>query len=814
MLWHILTAALNHHCRHLTSTVINVLCLAFGLVSFAIAYGMVEHNRSSDLFHQKASRTYVLTQRGELGTMPLTGIAFAPRLKAEYPQLDLVGRATRGAEVAIASDREKAFATVSFADPEFLQIFDLEFSSGDSMTALQSENSAVIAEELARQLYGTSHALGRLLRVNNRVTVHITGVMKEPRQPSHISVDRQLPLLQFALLLSMDTREALGRSERVEGPPGNDFLQQYTFTYLVMPQDGRLSAAQVSRDLPAFVQRHMPSEYGQAVLGLRPVSEIGEAFGDFSTKRDSSGISSNAVTITLGILILAIACLNYANLASAQATTRSRELAVRRVVGASFRQIALQSYGEAFVLVLAAAGFAALLLPPMLRALEGRLGMAIGPILLESADFWVGTVLTIFVVALVASAYPILIAARIRPAQAMPSGRWPAIKRRTMRWLVGLQFVFASLLLITTSVIKTQNDYGARLWADETSDPVIVLANDLRQIDVDRELLQNELLREPTIRSVTALDGAPGRLFAPSSQVAADADPIARRWNVISPIVDYDFFETVGIRLVAGRTFDREQADDLGARSNVVIDRALAAQYGWAVPQDAIGQTIYVPASAAKSYAISPRRVIGVVENKPLFPLTHGSPATLYTLDPLRTSVLLVRISGEDTQAGLAAIDAAWNSVAPAVPLKRSFLDEEFAQAYRILSIYTFLVGSLAGLALLVAIMGLVGIATEAIAQRTFELGIRKTLGANRRQLLLLLLRDFSKPILVANAIAWPLGFIVAKGYGAAFVLKAPLTVTPFLLTLFIGLATGWLAVFAQSLRASKAPPSKALRYE
>jgi putative ABC transport system permease protein len=296
------------------------------------------------------------------------------------------------------------------------------------------------------------------------------------------------------------------------------------------------------------------------------------------------------------------------------------------------------------------------------------------------------------------------------------------------------------------------------------------------------------------------------------------AEPSSRRWIISTPTVDYDFFDTMEIRVLAGRAFDRNNATDIATAygiGNAVIDRALAAEYGWTNPQDAIGKKIYLPSNATKNAVGLPRTVVGVVDNEMLVPIALvGSAATLYSLAPARVSALMVRISKSDVAGGINAIDNVWNQLAPNIPLKRKFLDEQFDEAYARFQGITIMFPVLAIVAMLVGTMGLVGIATHAMAQRKFEIGVRRTLGASTRRVLVMLLTDFGKPVIIANLISWPFAFLVAKVFSSFFTEKAPLTIVPFAATMLLGLVIAWLAVLRQATKAARMNPAAVLRYE
>lgn len=829
MFKHYLASALRHLVRHKTTTIINVICLSFGLTCFAVAYGLTQYYSHGDLYHEKADRTFVLTQRNEFAdastvieSMPISGWGLAQILKTEYPEIEIVARALRSEETVVAAADQNAFKYVSYADPEFLEVFDLPFIAGDKRAALRTPRSAVITADLANQLFRDTNVLGKALLLSNRETVTITGVIGTPRQPSHISTRNNGvgAALGFQLLVSMDTRDALlqATTPTPAQVTKNRFFEGIAFTYLVFPEKNSSSIERVRADLSRFSESHVPKEFGRATFGLRPASEIWSALGDFMVKSEKTGITNSFLTLTLGSLVLLVSCLNYANLASAQAMTRLKETALQRVMGAGYWQILLQSFAEALLLVVAAALISMAMLPIMFEALRVGMGFDIGSVLYSAPSFWIGIAAVLITVALLASSYPAWIASRIRPAHALQSGRLPITRRRAMNTLVVFQFFAASFLFVATSVMNSQNEMIRRAPVGTQDDQIVAIDNNVKATAIDIGVLQDELRRHPAIASVSATDSAAGTMSRPLWIVRASADAAARSWIVTAPMVDYDFFATMGIKLLAGRDFKRNEASDQAigyGATNVIIDRAMANEYGWSNPQDAIGKSIYFPSSALKGSTGFAINVIGVAENEGLYPIgLMGGSSTVYRLKSNEVSSVLVRISQEHLVDGVSAIDSTWKKLAPNVPMRRAFLNERFDAVYKQVSTMTAMFRILAYFSMFIGAMGLVLIATYAMAQRKFEIGVRRTLGASARQVLLMLLKDFSKPILIANLFAWPFAFVIAKAYSSAFAQKVAITPTPFVAGLALALAIAWLAILRQATSAARMSPSTVLRHD
>jgi putative ABC transport system permease protein len=289
-------------------------------------------------------------------------------------------------------------------------------------------------------------------------------------------------------------------------------------------------------------------------------------------------------------------------------------------------------------------------------------------------------------------------------------------------------------------------------------------------------------------------------------------------------IVEAEILKTIDAQLLAGRSFARDQdtadvsawnANDFSAASdfNIVIDRLLAKQLGFASPQEAVGKTAYHPTSTDDSTPPQRMHIVGVAEDTALRPISLGY-GNFYLLNADAAVAPVIRIRKQDVAATLASIDAAWKKLAPEVPLKRRFADEQYEISYQFMTTLNTVFSILAAFALAIASMGLIGMALHVVQRRMHEIGVRKTLGASVTQILWMLLRNFSKPIVIANLIAWPLAYAGMSAYLQLFAHQARLSAAPFLVTLVATVGFAWLAVAWQATRAARLNPAHVLRSE
>lgn len=820
MFKHYLTTALRHFRQHKLTTSINVVCLTIGLVCFLTLYTMIAYLSSGDRHYPKANRTYLISQ-GLRSSMSSTFSAWvtAKYLKADFPEIETVARATFnsgvGTEVPITAGERKGFAFAAYADPEFLDVFALPFLAGDSKYALRAPRSAVLSDATAVRLFGSAAAaIGHNVRLQDGTELTVRGVVGKLKKPSHIrtSGDEPTPDVRFDVLISMDVFESAQRQQMT----WSSF--PYVFTYVVLPKDGSLSVESLRERLRSFAERHAKSDGNTYEFGLVRVSDYWLSGMGSMTGTDKSGPIT--MFYFLGAIVLLISCLNYANLATAQATTRAKEIGMRRTMGARRGQIMTQFMMESALLSTIALLCAQALIAIGIFVLQLPGAAFVMELIVTDPGFWILLVALLVTVTLAAGMYPSFVLSAVRPIHAVRAGNTRNGGRLVARSLVALQFVGASFLLISLFVMNSQNRMLKHAVLDNSADAMVAVSNDIRAANVDFDVLRTELMRQPHIRGMTASLMSPWSMITITSPIARSPQKDAPGAKAAQVSVNYDFFATMGIKLLAGRAFDREHAgDDLSSSTstdalipNVVIDRFLAEQNGWARPGDALGKTLYV---ADRNKTPLPRTVVGVVENRPMSVVSpDGGKANMYMLAREAASFPLIRIDSKDHGAALKEIESVWERLAPSIALKTRFADEIVNRNIEAFGTVTTVFAYVAALALVISILGLIGMSFHVIGRRQREIGVRKTLGASVSTIVQLLLTDFSKPVIVANFIAWPLGYSAMQLYLSMFTQRTSLSPTPFIGGLAVTVLIAWIAVAAQATRAARMNPATVLRNE
>lgn len=824
MFLHYLLTVARSFGRQKLVTLMHVAGLSVGIACFVVSFVFIEQLRTSDGGFRNAARTYAITQELWMGSaaapvsapLPFITLAAAPYLKADFPDLQAVARAVSAGMFGVgrtpfSTGDRSVFLYHEMVDPDFIRIFDLPIVSGDGPSALASPDGAIITEAAARKIFGTTNVLGRRLLASNRNWITIRAVTAGVPQPSHMG-DTQESLVRFDLLTRL-VPEALGGLAM-------DWDSPAAVTYVLLPARGALTPQAFRAALAGFSDRHMPRSQGHSRFGAVPISTIRLSMLDSTFAR--TGFSVTTSLLLLDTLVLLVACFNYANLATATAMRRGREVGLRKVLGASRRQLVLQSLLEAAVLGTLALVPALVLVVAARPLLDELLPVSLQLTQLARPLFWVFSAALVLAATLLAGAYPAFVQSRLRLAQALRSESGRMGPPRLFRALVAMQFAVAGLLIIVVVVVQEQNRAMSAALPELMRNPTVVVTTNTAFMGVNTDTLRTELERSPYIRSVTTADNEPWSndccwLF----NLTRSPRAVQSQTQVAANRIGYKFFETMGFKLLAGRTLSREQGDELaqddlfsGKREiDVVIDRNLAAQFGWFDPADAVGKTLYRP--ALWGGVPGTLRIVGVVENgAPRLIANTGTDSNLYLLMPSATGYTILRIDPRHVHEALAHIERAWRAVVPHLPFEWRFTDELFGQSYATYSTISAVAAGLTAFAIAIALVGLAGMAVHVTAGRLREIGVRKTLGAQPRQITELLLVDFVKPIVIANVLAWPFAWFAARAYLSMFLTRAEITMLPFAASLVATIAITCIAVGGQALRAARVEPATVLRYQ
>jgi putative ABC transport system permease protein len=800
--------------RHKLYSALNIGGLAVGIAVFLVLGLYVRFETSFETWLPHHDQIYQVTSSLHLpdstfnGDYPGTMAGLLEELQQDFP--GVTGVRLRGGKNGgtVLRDGGAVAEDVAQVDPTFFTLFDLPMVQGDGRRALADPTSVLISRSTARKYFGTSDPIGQTLTVamETPVAYRVAGVFEDIPANSD---------LKFSILTPLPKTKPWPLEwmwYRWGTAPLTTWLRFPTLA----------EARAFERKLPAFIDRRAVkdiSPHASRFISLRlaPITHMHLQ----PTGPESAGTRLTIIALgVVGVLTLLIAVVNYVSLATARTGLRAREVAMRKVVGADRATLIRQFLGEAMLTVAISALLGLILAElglPLVNA-AGGLSLAIPYALVVPA-----LAALVAVVGVAAGFYPALLLSRFQPAAVLASARGPGGGRagsRLREGLAVLQFGLAIAFIIGTMVLVAQTQHNRKTDLGFRREGLMVvpsLAEPRIYPALARSLL-DAFGRMPGVISV----GVAGTAVGGDGDTGAEAVDPPRRVGVAPTFgvtmrsiqVGHDFFRTYSPRLLAGRLFDDAHgADDSdfewwkgGRGRNVVINRLAVKALGFRSPADAVGKTFG---------GGFPRTIIGVVDQLRFFTPRAPDPPTYYQYmrNLPQSPIATIRFSG-DPRAILEEARKAWRQLAPEVPFRADTADHKLEEFYKADDHAARLFAIGAVLAVAIACVGLWGLASFNTARRVKEIGIRKTLGASSKDIVLLLVGQFLRPVLIANLIAWPAAYFAARQWLAGFADRIALSPFYFLGASLIAVAIAVATVVGHALRASRAAPAWALRHE
>ncbi len=767
---------------------LNILGLAAGMAVFILIMLFVRTEISYDRYHANAPNIYrVIMDPGftqmESNLWANTPAPLAPTLAQDLPEVQSAARIHFSSNVLI-SFGDKQFLEKQFcgADSQIFEIFTFPFVLGDRTTALQDPYSVALSEREARRLFGDEDPIGRTILYSIRSKSHefkVTGVFRDIPANSHFVLDIVVPFETLA---------------KIQGRDLAQWDDSYLYTYVLLKNGTDMRA--MEHKLSTAIKKH-GSEYTYALQSLTGIHLRSRINAEISPNGDARFVLLFA---SIAVLVLVIACLNYMNLATARSFKRVKEVGLRKVVGASkggiVRQFLGESMGLTFIALILAMGLVLAVLPPFRTFVEREL--AFDPF--RNVGLMSGLIFLAAVVGAVAGSYPAFFVSGFRPISALKGTGASRDKGRGFRnALIVFQFAASIALIICAVGVRSQLRYIRNADLGYERGPILVLSTP-RSIRTNLEAFKTELKRDSAVLSVASSSNLPNNVDSTTSSDWLGKPDI--RLNVLE--ADYDFVGLYGLKLAGGRSFSRDFPSDSGGA--FLINEAAQKALDW---DDPIGRDFFHRGNRDMA-----GKIVGVVKDFHLqslhFPIT---PLYIY-LNPNIRQYVSIKIRNENFSATIAFVKNTWERFAPEYPFEYSFFDDVFDQAYRIERRFGTIFNAFAGLAILIACLGLLGLASFAAEQKTKEIGIRKVLGASSTEIVAMFSREFIKWVVAANLIAWPIGFFAMRAWLQNFAYRTSLTVPMFLGAALAALAIAVVVISLQTYRAAAANPVDSLRHE
>ena len=799
MTGHYLLTAWRNILKSRSHAAINVIGFAIGMACCLVILLYIRDELSYDRHNSRGDRIYRVVTDRTARTPGALGAFIRTQLPEAQEVLRL--RATIGTWLFTTEDKQFYEQGVYWADGNLFDVFDVTLVQGNPATALTAPNTMVISASMARKYFGDADPVGKVITGDHQFAFTITAVMEDPPVYAHYHPD---------FYISIATTSGRGDPLRLL----SNWASSEYYTYLLLapgtPPD------EVGGLLRRRLEERLDTDTRMVAFThtytLQPLFDI-HLYSHLEYEMETNGdVSFIRMMVAISVFILLIACMNFTNLATVRSMGRAREIGMRKVAGATRGQIVRQFLGETMLIsllaFLAALGIVSIILP-LFRTLTDHL------LAMPSLEPWsiLGGAGIIVGVGIVAGSCPALVLSRISPAAIFrtASDTGASFLRKA---LVAVQFSIAILMMIGTAVVYQQLEFMRDKYLGFEKEHVVIMPH-LQGMNFG--MIMGRFPEHADVVSVTGANYVPGRTTGrgtlpifPVRSVDRSAEPSVTAQMLITT---GGYVRTLGLKLLAGRdvSFERdfkevEQSDGSTTYMSVgcLLNAEAAGRLGWTNPVEALDRFVQV--------ADRQMRVVGVVEDFHLRTLHDQIEPLLIAFGG--AGVFAIRFVPGDPQNTLRDLEAMWKASTPHIPFTYSFLDEDVERLYRSDRLLGRLVTMLAGLAVFTACLGLFGLAVFTAKQRTREVGIRKTLGASTRQLVLLLSREYTILVVIANAIAWPVAYLVMQQWLREYAYHTEISALLFPAAGLLGLLIAWITVSSQTLRAAAMNPVDSLRRE
>ncbi|MBN1273556.1 MAG: ABC transporter permease [Candidatus Aminicenantes bacterium] len=772
---------------------INIAGLAIGMTSAIFIFLWVRDELSYDRFHKNADRIYrVVFSTSEDGSPTNANGSFGvgPALKRDFPEVVETVRIRKmgqGVKRYVGYKEKKFYERrFFFAEPSLFSVFDFPLVKGDPVSALTEPNSIVLTEKTAKKYFGSNDPMGQMMEADpyndgELMLFRVTGIAKDVPPQSHFHFD----FLASYCSLKEDTESFSG------------FYQHFTYVLL----NDKSSAEFLNPKLLSFIHRNWRKDPWYTI-SLQPLLDIRLHSRLRSEIEPTGNILYVYVFTAIALFVLVIACINFMNLTTARALNRAKEVGIRKVAGARKNQLVQQFLAEAFILSLFAVSIAVLIVFLVLPVFNNLTGKNIPFSSLGTPVFLLGTAAAALIVGFFSGIYPAFFLSSFRPSSVLKSGPFSLASGTMLRkGLVVFQFFLSIGIIFSTLIVQKQIKFiqSRNLGYDKEQILVISLNKDLRQ---NYEAFRNELLKHPNIENTTTSSYVPTRGSAHLTFHFQDNEDDLSQ---VVYFVDKEFTSTYGLKILAGKNIHRSLTEE-GSLA-ILVSELTTREAGYSSPQEAVG----------KSFTFEEYKgfIAGVVNDINIYSLHRLPHAITYLITP-RTihNYLSLRIRSHNISATITDLQKTWREMIPNYPLDYFFLDESFENMHlsdkkmsEVFSVFTIL-------AVLVACMGLFGLATYTAQQKTKEIGVRKVLGASILSIYFLLSRKFLTWVILASFVACPAAYFFMNKWLQNFAFRTKIALEIFLVSAGLALAVSLLTVSTQSLRAATANPADSLRYE
>lgn len=778
---------------------INIFGLAIGIACCALIYLYVDYELSYDAYNENADRIVRITT---LGYSPKKVDHFAPtsplmalRMKANFPEVEKIVRINSSKRSISYKDKKFYDTKILYADSALLEVFTFDLIEGDAHKALTKPYSIVLTESTAKKYFGNENAFGKMMQFSDSLNLMVTGIIKDIPVNSHFNTEC---FISRSTMFDMNKDNEDWRSNDEQ-----NWFNCDSYSYLLLRKG--IDHKKLQPKINAMMEKEMADIRKQVGMylnvELQPLKDIHLRSHLEAEFNDTKNGDILYVYIFTGaaILILLIACCNFINLSTARSLNRSKEIGLRKVIGANRWQLIMQFLGESMIFALIGTVISIIILILFIPAFNSFVGTNIS-FSLHIIWLYLGIIVS---VGIIAGLYPALLMSSFRPIQSLQGKVSHGLSDLVFRkGLVIFQYTIAIILIICTSLILQQLDFIQNRNIGMRKDQVVTL--EIKGADSHKsDMILKELMRNPKVVNGTlnsfSFKGVSNITLLPEG---ASENELTSS-HVIS--VDENFIPTYDIKFVTGRNFSKEFATD--EKEAFIVNEAAVKAWGWKTPKEAIGKKV--------QWAFGKEgKVIGVVKDFNFASLHENVKPLLIHIFPQWFRAVSLRLNTQDLSKTMGEIESTWKGITTESPFKYTFDEDDFNSLYQseqnmrtVMSAFTFL-------SVLVACLGLFGLASFTVKQRFKEIGIRKVLGSSISGIVSLLSKDFLKLVLIAFIIAAPVAWYFMNKWLQDYAYRIDISWWIFMVAGVLAIAIAFATVCSQALRAATANPVKSLRTE
>jgi putative ABC transport system permease protein len=778
-------------------SLITIVGLSIGITTCILVSLYVKQDLSYDKYHENAENIYriewSITQEGATNRLSQSQALLGPTLKNEYPEIKKLARIYFSDRSLVkVGDKNNYEGRIIYADSAFFEIFSYQAIAGDISLFLKKPNSIIITESTAKRYFGEQDPLGKIIEINNQYSFEVTGVIKDVPINSHFKFDF------IATYSSLDKQPVAGYF-----PQWGATFGSYTY---MLADKGFDPQAFEKKTESFFSTRISGNERGWRVH-VRPLLDIHLKSHSADEIEENSSMSRIVIISSIALFILLLACINFVNLSTAKSSERAREIGMRKVIGAARFQLVQQFLGESVLFSIASLLISIITVKLIIPSFSSLVGTEIG---IEYNTDWTTMLLIlggVLAVGILAGLYPALVISSYKPVKVIKgvysanSGKNKASYLR--KGLVILQFSISIILIAGTIIVNLQLRYLRNYNMGFDKEYMIVLPVNVK-VGNNYITIKNELRSIPGVLSATAGRSAP----TGSNNIGTECRPngvsnITGAFRIEVNSVDYDYMNHFGVKLVAGRYFSEDFPGDFP--NAMVINEKMVRSLGFKNAQDALGKSYFISLNEYKP------EIIGVVKDFNSGSLRNEITSQVFMTNPNWFKEFIVKVKSANMTSTINSLKEVWAKFFPQYPFEYSFLDESIDKMYKSEEKYSKVILTFSVVALFIACLGLLGLASLVTEQRKKEIGIRKVQGASIKGIVKLISREFLILVIISNVIAWPVAYFFMNKWLISFAYRIDISLWIFIGSGVLVLLIAMLTVSVQAVKAAMANPVNSL---